>query len=158
MTRRTVKVQGASRLGFWSIKRRAGRAIGLAAQAIADRESLSLVAAAVFDLGSEGGDRLVERHHLLLLGAKPAYRNRAVFQLALAHRELHRDLGDAVLADLVGDLLIAKICTLLAARLQAALQISVAYSSASEVIVRTLTCVAPATAASCRRGARSGCP
>ena len=96
VTWRTVKVQGASRLGF---------GIYPATRLRPPMEGSGLVV----DLGPEGVDCLVEWHHLLLFGSQPAYRNRAVFQLSLAHGEQGRDLGNTVLADLVGDLLVAQV-------------------------------------------------
>ena len=45
----------------------------------------------------------------MLLGAEPAQRDRAFFGLALADDQQQRDLGEAVLAHLVVDLLVAKV-------------------------------------------------
>src|ERR1700730_6251115 len=57
----------------------------------------------------QSSDGLVQSKNFLLLAAEPADRDGAGLRLALAHHQKRRDLGEAVLADLVGDLLVAQI-------------------------------------------------
>src|SRR5438876_8852891 len=54
-------------------------------------------------------ERLAERKHFLLLAAEPAQRDGAHLRLALADDEQERDLLQAVLADLVVDLLVGDV-------------------------------------------------
>ena len=61
-------------------------------------------------LGTDRGNGLVEAHRkLALLAAKPAQRDRPLLGLALSNHQQQRDLGEAVLAHLVIDLLVAKV-------------------------------------------------
>ena len=110
------------------------------------------------DLGLECVDGLVEGEDFLLFRAEAAHSDRAILDFALADGEQHRHLGDAVLADLVGDFLVAEI----------GLGPEAARSEFGDYLGREIICVGRdrqdlspgwvrATAAGCPHGARSGC-
>src|SRR6516165_4147287 len=60
-------------------------------------------------LFGQRGNRLIRRHHLLCLAAEPAHGDRMGFGFLFADDEQRRDFRQRMLADLVVDLLVAKI-------------------------------------------------
>src|SRR3546814_17738474 len=60
-------------------------------------------------LGCQHRDRLGERHDALVVLAEGADRDSALLRLALADDEQVRNLGEAVLAHLIVDLLVAQV-------------------------------------------------
>src|SRR3954447_16066650 len=63
-----------------------------------------------YDFGLHHRPRVAEAHHLLMfVSAEPAKRNTAFLRFALANDQQQRDLGKAMLAHLVVDLLVTKV-------------------------------------------------
>jgi hypothetical protein len=68
---------------------------------VSGRKNSVVLDTAIIDFGFQGGNRVIERHKLLFLGAQPTDCDRPVLDLTLADRELNRDLRDTVFANLV---------------------------------------------------------